>query len=552
MFNILGKKLGIVCFGKRSKELNEGEKPKTRRDENEDHSGSEDLKASTYRKNKEKMFKMLYGDMKEDYNQIKGAGIRSTNPFDENASDTNQEEDLRGAGTGLEDSRVPKNTSGEISMAWEEAVNQDTGETYFINTITGEARGQGAPKSNRLGGKGQRTDNKENPPMNTYDDPLSPVREEIQDNQIRSPTTIGLHERPSLMTPSIRGGVGRVMTEEEEAKRKEGKKEEEDEDMEEETDGPDFFQAFASGVAGTADPTDISRLTTQKRVQLIVKRAQDDEHQDAIDVLFSANTNAPEVEPPWHRPSPPARPTLSKFLPADEFKNEPVNFPRPILQPPRQMIRPPASNGGAPVTMQSRNMTKIIPNLDKPQGGTTVAATVAATVVSQNTEKITVAPPGIETPSLKSPRVEKKDSDLMSISASIKIETDAQSTTTGFESNATDLMLAPGEEAENEVIANIIKGVETSCIFYNKKRHKEEKGLVVLEEDDADTMLKLAFNKSKHRKRPFKFKAYGGPLFENLRRIAGLNQDNFLRSLRGFGNSADIHQKRKGWYYLHP
>eukprot|EP00466_Bigelowiella_natans_P021474 jgi/Bigna1/72804/fgenesh1_pg.21_\ len=103
-------------------------------------------------------------------------------------------------------------------------------------------------------------------------------------------------------------------------------------------------------------------------------------------------------------------------------------------------------------------------------------------------------------------------------------------------------------------------------------RPTEARGYIVLDDKkDFSSILKLMFSEEQVRHededddedededdddeddapfKPFNFKSYAGPVFENLRRLAGLKTDDYLRSLSGLGSYAEFHPKRRGWFYF--
>ncbi|GAB5363759.1 hypothetical protein AAMO2058_000910700 [Amorphochlora amoebiformis] len=569
MFKAVARAFGTVCGGKRSKTL-EGEKPKSEKVSEDE---GDQPRASMYKDNKKKMFDMLYGDMKEDLNQLEQAGLPGTTRYTlpsatENDSDgaavaSDDENGGLGAGTGiLEDemedrppqTRLMGNFNEEdIQMAWEEAINPETGDSFFHNTITGEVKGPGAPSET-----GQRRPYKKagQPPPSSlrHGTTLSAVPEARQSRPV-TPEFVSPRRLPRRDLYAEAGG------EEEEdydlptstlkapaQGKKENKEREEEEKMEEKLDKPDFFSAFANGATGSASPSTLSRLTTKKRMETVSKQAEDQQQKTALESIFSANPNAPSVEPEWHRS--PKLPILPRPF---EVEKGPVNKPRGILEAnttadtkiqstvpvvASMTTQPPAT----PLPAESKTTTQIGSRVNTYAG--------SAPISPQEKERAErkddlFPPPGSPPRSVLTGMREKAGSVV-----GVEVDARSQGESTYADTAMQGDLLAPGEEPESDLVQAIIKGVSTAAKFYMKKRRKEERGMLVIEEKDPSAILKLSFKRSKTRPIAFKFKAYAEPVFENLRRITGMNHQTFVRSLAGSNASADFIKKKRGWYYF--
>jgi len=592
MFESLRKNLGFVCGAKRDKTV-----PNTTGEK-----GSKDFEKKANPKNKHEMFNALYGDMRKDFEEIKDAGVNSYGQKDNDSS--------AAAGTGLCDDVSSGHTQEDIQMSWEERLNPESGASFFYNTITGECKGPGAPENGRLPGNKSAFKKVSQPPppamrsgttLNTIQEPE--VAETPSSTRFEGPST-ARGGPPVLEQLSLNGhasvelrdavdtkhtddaslGAGGGMEHGHSTPKEEGKLETDDATH----PNLDFFSAFASGAAGQ-DPSRARALITAQRLEKVSQSARDLEHKSALDSLFTVNDDAPPIDPSWNANQASGEHELSNGgLPGidEETYSGPYNMPRSIYDDEDFRGR----HGVAQEMIKTGKKTILIPPSENPR------ALPAATPVSHLRVAEPALPPMVTTsqaPPKGSPKALPKKTEggamtPLDMKKDIPFETALPPAAEPADKNKSNGVLAiagsmrgigvdemaddkslmqsdsffermsqpadlpgPEYESENEIVASLIKGIKTSVGYYYKNRSEESGGYLVLDEKkDYSSILKLMFNAEQAPFKAFNFKSYAGPVFENLRRMAGLKTEDYLRSLTGLGSYAEFHNKRRGWFYF--
>ncbi len=556
MLERIRKQFGLVCGGPRDKSGTKKKGPMLGEVEPRDKSVGLDGEPKRPMTDRERMFKMLYGDMESDLAQeTKGRGgehqdkgaLALESRDDDGGGDSDRvvtggrpivgavSEPTGlltgiafgggggggGGGAALEGASGPNDE--DVRLAWTETVDPASGECFFLNTITGERKA--VPTTTRMT---LTTDGADE--TVAIVPRFAPVG--IRGAPTHTPEPAGT---PPAGTPpsdaAEEGGYGKATA----------------------APNADFFAAFANKVSGGGGS--IKHLLTEQRVQEAESIHASREQNSALESLFAEKAPPTPAEQPVGSLA--GQPLLGPKLPSIFDDADFLAAAGAAESKGGRIIVPPTA-----ATQSSPYTRTATPGAGSPLriGGGAGALNEPPPILLDTTQPLEARSESLYKPSVAhgaSALDEKRPTTSVEAQrpAPAGYDTDDDKSTVLQAPSYAEPLEPLGPDAcedEDDLVASILKGIKASIGYYFQRMKRVEGGVYALEENDFKAELKLQFTTETGHAGlgAFGFKSYAGPVFENLRKMAGVSTEDFLRSLSGLAAQAEFVPKKGGWFYF--